>query len=460
MSSRRDPASFRDPFSSVWLETDRACRTVRGPQAEILRKALASGVVQELMHNGDLIEVTGKTAGPADEEVTFYHPLLQGVTYPYEWSFGMLKAAALLHLKVHKALLADGFTLRDGSAYNVTFRGTKPVFIDFGSIGIYEDGDAWLGYSQFCALFLYPLMVAAYKGLDHRLFLRASIDGLKPETVRKLLAPSIRPKPGRLRFVVIPAILEARLMESHVPSRQVKTPKAVLLKLLNSLEHLIEKLNRKRLPRGVWSDYGSREHYEQLALETKAEFVRDICAEKPHSEIWDLGANDGMFSRIAIEAGGRVLAVDLDESVVDRNYENWKSDPLLSTKITPLVVSLTDSTNSLGWIAGERTSLRDRFKPDLVLYLAIAHHVGITGHVPIADQLEAIFQTTSECIFELPLRSDPKVQFLARNFSESHLETFTETHLKSVLPRGVEVVRELRVNQTRMLFHLVRLTYS
>ena len=99
------------------------------------------------------------------------------VSYPYEWPFSMLKDAALLQLELNRRALAHDLTLKDASPYNVQWRGAEPVFIDVGSFERLRRDEPWAGYRQFCMLYLYPLMMQAYKGLPYHALLRGSVDG-------------------------------------------------------------------------------------------------------------------------------------------------------------------------------------------------------------------------------------------------------------------------------------------
>ena len=451
---KRDPASFRDPSSTLSVGQTTVSRIIRGKQAAVLAGVIDRESIKQLMADRDLIAVIDETQLDKGE-ILLTHPLLKGITYPFEWSFEMLKAAALLHLKVHKSLLEDELTLRDGSSYNIAFQGCQPIFIDFGSIGEYQVGENWSGFSQFCSLFLYPLMISSYLGVDHRRFLQSSVDGLTVDDVRKLIPASIKYKRGRFRYVVVPSLLESRMKHSNLTSSQVEMPKKALIKMLTSLEKFITTLDSSRLSRGVWSDYTKREHYERESLDQKIDFVRQVCSQKRRHQVWDLGANDCLFSRIAADYADQVLAVDLDAAVVDRNFQEIRSLPQFRHVITPAAIDLKNATNGLGWIGGERMSLADRFSPDLTLYLAVAHHVGITAHVPLEIQLEFIFRTSAECVFELPLNSDPKVIHLARNMKESHIGQFVENYFESRLPSNVKIALKHKLNDHRVIYHLV-----
>ena len=115
------------------------------------------------------------------------HERIPFVSYPYEWTFGMLKEAALLQLELLLAALDECLVLKDATPYNVQWRGTEPVFIDVGSFERLRPGEPWAGYRQFCMLYLYPLMLQAYRGVPYHAWLRGSLDGIAPSEARALL---------------------------------------------------------------------------------------------------------------------------------------------------------------------------------------------------------------------------------------------------------------------------------
>jgi hypothetical protein len=116
----------------------------------------------------------------------------------------MLQDAALLHLDLMLVALAEGMILKDSSAYNIQWNGAEPVFIDIPSFEVLARGEPWVGYRQFCELFLYPLMLRAYRGVDFRPWLRGMIDGIPAETMP---SPSARDlfRPGVLLHVAAQA---------------------------------------------------------------------------------------------------------------------------------------------------------------------------------------------------------------------------------------------------------------
>ena len=140
-----------------------------------------------------------------------------------------------------------------------------------------------------------------------------------------------------------------------------------------------------------------------------------------------MGCNDGAYSRIAAEHSGRVVAFDYDQATVDALYRALRGEG--EQRILPLVANLADPSPGLGWRGLERRPLESRGAPDLVLALALIHHVSITANVPIAEFLDWLHELDATLVIEFPKRDDPMVRRLLSGKREGsnadyELETF------------------------------------
>ena len=124
------------------------------------------------------------------------HERIPFVSYPYEWTFSMLKDAALLQLDLLLDALGHDMVLKDSTPYNVQFKGARPTFVDVGSFERMREGEPWVGYRQFCMLYLYPLLLQSAKGVPFQPWLRGSIDGLDPRPVVIVPGAGLRPDGG------------------------------------------------------------------------------------------------------------------------------------------------------------------------------------------------------------------------------------------------------------------------
>ena len=448
--SSAEVGSFRDPDSRVFLDDDAVYRVLSPDGWEDWIALAATPLLEELIEQGRLIateeaeleELPDLTAGPAVGALR--HEKVPFVSYPYEWPFSMLKDAALLQLDLGRRALEHDLTLKDASAYNVQFRGARPVFVDVGSFERLNEGEPWAGYRQFCMLFLYPLMLQAYRGMPYHALLRGALDGIEPSHARALLPARRR---GVLTHVILHARLEARYADAG--GREVKRElkragfgKALLDANLRKLEKLVRRLEFKP-GRTAWTEYGRTNTYTGDEAARKAEFVRQAAARRPGGLVWDLGCNDGTYSRVAAEHAATVVAVDADHATVDGLSRALRDEG--RTDILPLVMSVTDPSPDLGWRGLERARPERRGTPDLVLALALVHHVVITGNVPVREFVGWLRSLDAALVIEFPERDDPMVQKLLSGKTEKANPDYERETFERALGEWFEVERTERL---------------
>ena len=374
------------------------------------------------------------------------HERLPFVSYPYEWPFEMLRDAALLQLGLLDEALAEGFVLKDGSPYNVQWRGSEPVFVDVGSFERLREGEPWAGYRQFCTLFLYPLMLQAYRGIPPQAWLRGSLEGIEPSEARALLP---RFRRGVLTHVVLHDRLEAKHADRERDVRsELKAAgfkKELIQANVRRLRKLVERLSPKR-GRSEWAGYRDAAPYSDEDAARKERFV---AGSGPAEFVWDLGANDGRFSRAV--GAEHVLAVDGDERVAGELYTALRAES--SKTILPLVVDLADPSPDRGWRGLERRRLEERGRPDLVLALALVHHLAIGRNLPFSELVTWLRGLGSRLVIEFADRDDPMVtRLLAAKRSETH-ESYGREAFELALAAGFEVERREELGSgTRTLY--------
>jgi hypothetical protein len=381
------------------------------------------------------------------------HERVPFISYPYEWPFSMLRDAALLQLDLCRRALGADLALKDASPYNVQWRGTRPVFIDVGSFERLRPDEPWAGYRQFCMLFLYPLMLQAYKDLSFHAALRGSLDGISPHDARTVLAGE-RFRKGVLANVILHARMEDRY--GGVEGREVKREmrragfsKELLAANFAKLEKLVARLEWKA-GETAWTGYGEDNTYDDAAIARKEEFVRMAAARRRAALAWDVGSNDGRYARIAAESAALVVAFDSDHATVDALYRRLRDER--RTDILALVMSITDPSPNLGWRGRERASLERRGKPELTLCLAVAHHVCITGNVPVRELLDWLRSLDSALVIEFPDRDDPMVQRLLSGKRAGANPDYERATFESALEERFTVERNERLAETRTLY--------
>src|SRR6185436_4959816 len=183
-------ASFRDPSGFLFSRGGILYRQVNRAYQKEYARLMESGLYEKLVKAGLLIphvEVDQPPAVEVDALKVIQPDRVPFISYPYEWSFGQLKSAALATLSIQKRALKMGMSLKDASAYNIQFVHGKATLIDTLSFEVYEEGEPWVAYRQFCQHFLAPLALMALKDVRLNQLLRVYIDGVPLDLVSELL---------------------------------------------------------------------------------------------------------------------------------------------------------------------------------------------------------------------------------------------------------------------------------
>jgi hypothetical protein len=453
-----EPGSFRDPDSRVFTTDGRVLRLLSEQGLADWRALSASGLLDELPVIGTReVEADAPEALHGGVAAVLEHDVIPFVSYPYEWTFSMLREAALLQLELLRRSIEKSLILKDSTPYNVQFRGAEPVFIDVGSFEQLREGEPWAGYRQFCMLFLYPLLLQAWKDVPFQPWLRGSLEGISPHDARALLSGRDLLRRGALSHVVLHNRLERRHEDKDEDLkgelRKAGFKKELILANIRGLERLVGRLHWG-LPRSTWSEYGPHTTYTAEDAERKARFVADAVGEERPRLVWDLGANDGRHSRIAADQAEHVVAMDADSLVVDRLYKALRTEG--NERILPLAVDIVDPPPALGWRGQERRPLLDRGRPDLTLALALIHHVSIAGNVPVAEFLDWLRAATRSLVIEFVSPEDPMARrLLARKRPNDHPDYRADWFEQSLRER-FDVVRSEQLAAGQRTLYLAR----
>ena len=413
----RVPGSFRDPSGFVFSRQGVIHRQIAPSYAPQYERLISSGLYDELVSDELLLphEELNVRLAFSDEAYKVLRPAqLPFISHPFEWSFSQLKDAALTTLRIQRAAMKRGMTLKDASAYNVQLFDARSVLIDTLSFELYEDGSPWVAYRQFCQHFLAPLALMSRTDVRLGQLFRTYMDGVPLDLASRLL-------PFRTRFGLglglhVHAHAKAQQQYSdHSPSNKTRPSRGMSLKALQSLvTHLEQTVSGLKAPsqQTEWADYyAANNNYGEGGLDAKERVVQGLIADRPPNTVWDLGANDGRFSRLARATGARsVVAWDIDPNCVDANYRQVIAHR--EQGHFPLLLDLTNPSPAMGWAHRERMSLAERGPVDVVLALGLIHHLAISNNVPLS-QVAAYFRTlTQRLVVEWVPKEDSQVRKL------------------------------------------------
>jgi len=413
------PSSFRDPSGFVFLREGVLHRQVNQIYREHYDRLAESGLYDALVGEGLLVaheEVALELAHSPDAYKVLRPETIGFVSYPYEWSFSQLQDAALLTLRTQRIALEHGMSLRDASAYNVQFRGPRPVLIDTLSFEVLREGRPWIAYRQFCQHFLAPLALMGCCDLRLGRLSLGYIDGIPLDLAATMLPLRARLKPGLLVHLLLHARSQRRYRDIEPAAferRQRPFGERAFQGLIQSLEKAVRGVRLRRTDRN-WVEYYARAtHYTNEALEHKIALVTRFIDEVAPSTVWDLGSNTGLFGRLAAERGAETVCLEMDAACVEENYRRAREKD--EAHLLPIVADFDNPSPAVGWANEERASLGERGPADLALALALVHHLAIVNNVPLARIAEFLSGLCSQLVIEFVPKGDEKVQGLLRS---------------------------------------------
>ncbi len=456
-TKNRHPSSFRDPSGFMLVKDSVLLRQVNPIYFEHYRSLTDSGFYKKMFDAGLLVPheevaASGSAITLKPENIPFF-------SYPYEWSFSQYKHAALHTLKLQKYCLQNGYTLKDATAFNVTFHKGKPVFVDSLSFEIYNEGEPWRAYKQFLMHFLAPLVLAKYYGNDMLKLLLQYIDGIPLQKAAKLLPFTARFNPILYTNIFLTAKYDSKYSDDKTSGngKEIRISKQSQEKILDALYSYINGLELKE--NSEWKDYYSITNYDAEAFDHKKKLVRKWYQSINAKKAVDLGGNDGTFSRELKDIAEELLVADIDPNAVNHNYLQVLQNK--ETNMMPLVSDLLNPAPGIGFNATERAPLQERIRAanyDVSLALALIHHISLTGNVTFAMSAAMFASLTPYLIIEFPDRGDSWVDFLLKSKREfaGHFDYYNKANFETNYAEYFDVVEKQQIPNTERTMYLLK----
>lgn len=451
------PGSFRDPSGFLFYRNGSIYRSVNISYKENYDHLMNSGLYSTLIKNNLLVphkeclkniftclHNTYKTIKP---------DIIPFISYPYEWCFSQLKHSAMTTLKIQKISRKFGMSLKDSSAYNIQFIRGKPIFIDTLSFEKYIEGKPWVAYRQFCQHFFAPLVLMCFKNIKLNLMSRLYIDGVSLNLASSLL-------PFRSYFH-IPTLIHIHLhaiSQNYFSGKSSKKPTRRLnsnsfIGIINNLESAVNKLSYK-ITDSEWSDYYNRNNnYQPESFSHKREIVNDYLNKVKQKTAWDLGANLGIFSRIASNHDIYTISCDSDPVVVEMNYRNCLEEKI--ENILPLVIDLTNPSPNIGWANEERSGLINRGPCEVVLALALIHHLAIGNNLPFLQFAKFLSKICNFLIIEYIPKDDSQAHKLLLR-REDIFETYSKDNFEAEFKEYFQIIAIKKIKKSKREMYLMK----
>ncbi len=383
-----------DPNGRIFFWEHGVYRAIDNDKESFYRAVLAEDKISKLCAAG-LIGTKPADVTLSGYSLTVQHETVPVISYVTEWSASMLKAAALVTLRVSLELEKLGMQLQDAHPWNVLFIGTEAKFIDFTSIVAIRDSSRWTAFEEFIGTFLYPLKLMS--------------EGCEPAARRALVDwNKLRGARVSKTSAVVQLLKQGKIGGAR--SFIGLNYRSIGGGLRRQIQELMKEVERipVRIDRTDWSDYCD----DEVDLDTYGEWmvkrrmVADVLDRCKPETLLDIGCNTGWFSKLASLKGSRTVAFDLDEPSMNKLFQNKVAGEL---KILPLVINFADPPPAYG-MALRCTGPYERFASEFVLGLAIVHHLvfkqGETFHT-IVEKISKY--TTKWLLIEFISREDKYV---------------------------------------------------
>jgi hypothetical protein len=448
-------ASYKDNDGFVFKHHQKYYRCVKESYFAHYRQLMESGLYNSLTKKKWLIsheEITNDAELNAEAAKVLLPQQIAVISYPYEWSFSMWQDAALLTLNIAKEAIDCNMLLKDATPFNIQFFNGRPVFIDTLSFEQYDASKPWVAYRQFCESFLAPLLLQKYCHIELGKIFAVYPDGIPLQVLTALLPGKAKWNLNNYLHVYLQASVKPGKNKNDVTAAKKFTQQKMLL-LLNNLADYIKGLKVKKAA-STWDNYYAETILGDNYLQAKTTLVQNFMNDIAFSNVVDLGANDGHFSLLLKNTDKQIISVDGDINCINELYNKIRSEKIAN--ILPLYNSLNNPSPAIGWNNNERTAFYDRIKGDLILALALIHHLAIGSNVPLSLIADWLVPMGKYLIIEFVPKEDEKVKLLLQN-REDIFTDYTLNNFEIVFSNFYNILKKQTVGNTqRTLFLLQR----
>jgi len=455
----KEASSLRDPGGYIFYDNGIVYRSISKAYQSDFDFLNNSGLYKHLVDQNYLISHKESNYTSSDEHYKIIEPTkIDFISYPYEWSFSQFKEAALLTLKIQLESTNYGMTLKDATPYNIQFVKTKPLFIDTLSFEkIFNEDYSWSALKQFNEMFLGPLILMSRVDISANSYLKTNINGIPLNKILELLKFKDKLNPFIFFNLIVPNFISSNKRSSNNgASKDLKISKNQHQNIIRSYLDFIESLNINSL-KTEWGKYNKETEDEKNDyVINKEKFLINFLEQLKPKFVWDVGANDGTYSRIIcnnLNSNPAVFSLDIDPVCVENNYLINKKNKL---NLTPLLFDLANPSPSIGWLNQERKNIFSRLpEPQLIVGLALIHHI-INLNIKINEIIKFFALTKEFAIIEYIPIHDIKCQQIFKSRMDK-IEYPHEDEFQKEIEKYFRILKVEKLNPTDRKLYLLKL---
>jgi len=332
------------------------------------------------------------------------------------------------------------------------------MFIDITSFEEWDKSRNWYAYGQFMRHFVIPLLAYKYTGINVGTMFSNHFDGLEPSKAKKILGIKSLFSFAGIEAVFLPGLIKKKVnlkIYKQNENSKENVNKKIIEGTLLRLKSYIEKLKPSKMKlRSKWRNYEqTRDHYSDIDLNEKKDFIKNAVSDFNNIKILDLGCNNGEFSLLVEKLGAKVVSCDTDEE----SLINFQSSLTNNENIVISNVDFCNPTPSIGYNNSEKTSFLRKSENyfDLILFLGIAHHLIVSNRVPLSMLLNTLSKITNKyLIFELIEDTDKKFLELQNQIKAPKI-SLNEKIFEKEIQNKFKINKKLKLTNSKRLMYLL-----
>jgi hypothetical protein len=445
--------SYKDTAARVFIKNNKYYRYIFNEYKTEYDHLMQSGLYEALVQKQLIIEHEEISIDVSDNNIykLLYPTQIPFQSYPFEWSYIQWRKAILAYLRINHIALQYGMILKDATPYNFYLTGGKALMFDTSSFMFFKENDSWIAYRQFCEEFFGPIALMHYNGAKWSKLTMSSLRGLPLDFISKQLPLKSWFNLSTLVHIHLHGKYSGNIAKTETKNATQKGFSVEKIKSLNKmLFSTITKWTKPHALKHHWVNYYENDIESVAYLADKERIIREWLSGIKPASVLDIGANTGMFSYIAAEYTNRVIAIEMDEICVDEIEEN-----ISGGNITTLIGEVSSPTPNLGLNNNEFTSIIQRAKSDMLIGLAVIHHLYFTNYLSF-NNISEYFANISNLyvIIEFINKEDSKVKIISEN-KILKLEAYSEINFEQAIISNFKILQKHKIeNSVRTLYLL------